>query len=316
MPAFNWFNQYLKEEKKPVEMFAHTFFEPLQLKVFSKIPDKQCNTRIQDSFTRLVNDTDPMNVERVLTGLREKTFGGWPEKLEPLGLEEAFDVEQSGVRFAGYDFNSQIGIRLRMYITHQVGLAQPKKLHLEVIDNRDWVEYQKLGRTIWSRVWKEEMELAGVDNNTLVVGGIQTAFAEELDHVGQGNQVYVMFMPRGYGLASLTDDERYITQVRRRFMLLGQTLAGMQVWDVRRCLQVVRSFSSYDQVPIELWGCGEMASIIALAALYEPKIAQINVRRYSKNDKEQPDYLNISRLVTPIQILKLVEQRAKVNLLD
>ena len=78
------------------------------------------------------------------------------------------------------------------------------------------------------------MELAGVDNNTLVVGGIQTAFAEELDHVGQGNQVYVMFMPRGYGLASLTDDERYITQVRRRFMLLGQTLAGMQVWDVRR----------------------------------------------------------------------------------
>ena len=203
-----------------------------------------------------------------------------------------------------------------MYITHQGGLAQPKKLHLEVIDNRDWVEYQKLGRTIWSRVWKEEMELAGVDNNTLVVGGIQTAFAEELDHVGQGNQVYVMFMPRGYGLASLTDDERYITQVRRRFMLLGQTLAGIQVWDVRRCLQVVRSFSSYDQVPIELWGCGEMASIIALAALYEPKIAQINVRRYSKNDKEQPDYLNISRLVTPTQILKLVEQRAKVNLLD
>ena len=109
-----------------------------------------------------------------------------------------------------------------MYITHQGGLAQPKKLHLEVIDNRDWVEYQKLGRTIWSRVWKEEMELAGVDNNTLVVGGIQTAFAEELDHVGQGNQVYVMFMPRGYGLASLTDDERYITQVRRRFMLLGK----------------------------------------------------------------------------------------------
>ena len=187
---------------------------------------------------------------------------------------------------------------------------------MEVIDNRDWVEYQKLGRTIWSRVWKEEMELADVDNNTLVVGGIQTAFAEELDHVGQGNQVYVMFMPRGYGLASLTDDERYITQVRRRFMLLGQTLAGMQVWDVRRCLQVVRSFSSYDQMPIELWGCGEMASIIALAALYEPKIAQINVRRYSKNDKEQPDYLNISRLVTPTQILKLVEQRAKVNLLD
>ena len=28
LPAFNWFNQYLKDEKKPIKMFAHTFFEP------------------------------------------------------------------------------------------------------------------------------------------------------------------------------------------------------------------------------------------------------------------------------------------------
>ena len=68
-----------------------------------------------------------------------------------------------------------IGIRLRMYITHQMNLAQPKKLHLEVINNRDWIEYLKLGRTTWDRVWKEEMKLAGIDNNMPVTEEIKTA---------------------------------------------------------------------------------------------------------------------------------------------
>ncbi len=120
----------------------------------------------------------------------------------------------------------------------------------------------------------------------LVVGGIQTAFAEELDHVGQGNQVYVMFMPRGYGLASLTDDERYITQVRRRFMLLGQTLAGMQVWDVRRCLQVVRSFSSYDQVPIELWGAEKWRVLLPWLRYMSQKLHRlmsVGIRKMTKS---------------------------------
>ena len=175
LPAFNWFNQYLKDEKKPIKMFAHTFFEPEQLKVFSEIPSNQRNAQIQDSFTRLANDTNPVDAERILTDLKEKTFGGWPETLGDLDLEEVFDVGHNGVRFAGYDFNSQIGIRLRMYITHQMNLAQPKKLHLEIINNRDWIEYLKLGRTTWGRVWKEEMKLAGIDNNMPVTEEIQTA---------------------------------------------------------------------------------------------------------------------------------------------
>jgi hypothetical protein len=33
-------------------------------------------------------------------------------------------------------------------------------------------------------------------------------------------------------------------QIRRRFQLLGQTVDGMRVWDVRRALAVVRSLSS------------------------------------------------------------------------
>jgi hypothetical protein len=59
-----------------------------------------------------------------------------------------------------------------------------------------------------------------------------------------------------------------------------------------------------------------MASVVSLASLYEPSIGQLNLTGYPQNDKEQPDYLNISRIVTPGQILELAAVRAKVNLQD
>ena len=93
-------------------------------------------------------------------------------------------------------------------------------------------------------------------------------------------------------------------------MLLGQTLAGMQVWDVRRCVQVLHELG-YD-CPITLIGDGEAASLVSLAALYE-KVETVSVKNYPKDDKAQPDYLNISRIVTPAQVLDLVRQRSRLN---
>jgi len=124
--------------------------------------------------------------------------------------------------------------------------------------------------------------------------------------------VYVVFMPRGLGLSALSEDDRHITQVRRRFMLLGQTLAGMQVWDVRRCIQLVEDFSY--KCPITLWGYDDTSSLIALASLFED-VSAVHIKGYPQNDKDQPDYLNISRIATPGQILDLVRVKSKVNLL-
>ena len=97
-------------------------------------------------------------------------------------------------------------------------------------------------------------------------------------------------------------------------MLLGQTLAGMQVWDVRRCLQATRTLPGCDKANFQLWGRGDMASVVSLASLYEASIKQLNLTEYPQIDKEQPDYLNISRIVTPKKILGLAALRSKVNL--
>ena len=151
----------------------------------------------------------------------------------------------------------------------------------------------------------------GLDAEAPVTDKQRGLLDKKLDDVRNQPVVYAVFMPRGIGLSALTNDERHITQARRRFMLLGQTMAGMQVWDVRRAVRAMRELG-YEK-PLVLWGYGETASHVALASLYEKGIGQLHLSGYPKNDKEQPDYLNISRVVTPADVLDLAREKTKVN---
>ena len=56
-------------------------------------------------------------------------------------------------------------------------------------------------------------------------------------------------------------------------------------------------------------------SLVTVAALFEDGIRIINLRDYPANDKDQPDYLNISRFATPAQLLDLAKRRTQVKLL-
>jgi len=317
VPAFNWFNRHLKGEEPPITIAAEKLFEPEQLKVFEKLPADELNTKIQDHFIRVATGQGQLNSKKALADLKRKTFGGWPAKPGGLKIKKAFDTRHQGVRFVAYDFDSQKEMRLRMYVAHDEKLQDASTIHVEVLGEEAWRKYLQLGRPAFAGVWNEELKLAGIGADAPVTDKMRQALEQQLGHVrDHPKEVYITFMPRGAGLTVLTDNERHITQARRRFMLLGQTLAGMQVWDVRRCVQVTRTLPGCGKATFQLWGRGGMASVVSLASLYEPSIGQLNLTEYPQNDKEQPDYLNISRIVTPGQILDLAAMRSKVNLQD
>ncbi len=270
VPAFNWFNRHLKGAEPPITITAEKLFEPEQLRVFDKLPADQINTKIQESFTQLAPKNQKVGKETIAL-LRKKTFGGWPEKDVPLNEKRVSKVERNGVVLESVDFDSQEKIRLGVYLMYRSGLKNPKRIELKVLNGEN---------------------------------DLQQGPAENSD------VLYVAFAPRGVVRTALSDDKSHRIQTRRRFMLLGQTLAGMQVWDVRRCVQVLRELG-YD-CPITLKGDGDAASLVSLASLYE-KVEKVSVLNYPKDDKTQPDYLNISRIVTPAQVLDLVRQRSKLN---
>ena len=270
VPAFNWFNRHLKGAEPPITITAEKLFEPEQLKVFGKLPADEINTKIQESFTQLAPAKQKVGKETIAL-LRKKTFGGWPEKDVPLNEKQVSKIERNGVVIESIDFDSQEKIRLGVLLSYRSGLKNPKRIELKVLNGEN------------------DLQQGPLENSDVV---------------------YVAFAPRGLGRTALSDDKTHRTQTRRRFMLLGQTLAGMQVWDVRRCVQMLRELG-YD-CPIILKGDGEAASLVSLAALYE-KVETVSVKNYPKDDKAQPDYLNISRIVTPAQVLDLVRQRSKLN---
>ena len=280
VPAFNWFNKHLKGQSVLIDKPAIKLFEPQQLKVFNNAPKNERTTKIHESFPLIATDEPEVNGPEIISRLRRKTFAGWPEEEGELSIQKVSETEHDGVRLTAYDFDSQAGIRLRMQVVHKVDLAKGATVHMQVLNTN------------------QAEDIAG-----------QLEFG--VGHPG----VYITLSPRGAGLTKLTQNEKHITQTRRRFMLLGQTLAGQQVWDVRRCIRALRTLERCASAPLELWGTGDSASLITLATLFERDISKIHLGDYPSTDKEQPDYLNISRFTTPLQLINLAKRKTEVVIL-
>ena len=281
VPAFNWFNKHLKGKSVLIDKPATKLFQPQQLKVFGNAPKDERTTTIHDTFSRIATDDAKAKRPKIMADLRSKTFGGWPKRGGRLQLAKVSDTVRDGVRLAAYDFDSQPGIRLRMHVAHKADLAKGAPVHLQVLN----------------------------DNQVEDIAG-------QLEFVAEHPGVYVALSPRGIGPTRLTQNQKHLTQTRRRFMLLGQTLAGQQVWDVRRCIRALRTLERCAGAPLELWGTGDSASLVTLASLFEKEISRLNLSGYPASDREQPDFLNISRFATTAQLLDLAKRKTEVKALD
>ena len=59
LPVFRWFNRFLKGQESLIEMAARTFFAPEQLRVFSKLPEDEVNTKIDETFVLKATPSTP-----------------------------------------------------------------------------------------------------------------------------------------------------------------------------------------------------------------------------------------------------------------
>src|SRR5207248_1909387 len=73
-----------------------------------------------------------------LAGLKEKCFGGWPEKAGPLELKQVFSAEHRGVDLDAYEFTSQPNVRLRLYLARRPRLKKPERVVLAVQNEEEW----------------------------------------------------------------------------------------------------------------------------------------------------------------------------------
>ena len=127
------------------------------------------------------------------------------------------------------------------------------------------------------------------------------------------DETLVLFPPRGVGPTSWGGSENFITQVRRRFVLLGQTVDGMRVWDIRRCLAVVRQNFSSNRPAFIVAARDKMAVNAMYASLWENDIA-LDLDSPPRSHQIGPDYLNVLRFLDVPQALAMAVENSPVIL--
>lgn len=242
-----FFLQNLKDERGSIstmELDLTQRWSEQDLKVYvDGPPEADLTTVIQDSFVKLadapqIETLGELNAYRnkVLHFLAEKTFNAFPEMPAKPDLRIEFRATDFG-RFGTeiYSFVPEKGWRLKLTLRRNLPpeTAAPVLLVLRNPDEGRW------------------------DANSLV-SGAQDKF----------NVVY--FDVRGVGETGW--DPALQWHIRRAAAWTGQTLASMRVYDVLRCLEIIRQAEDLKASQIYLVARGEMVAVAAYAAILDNRV--------------------------------------------
>jgi hypothetical protein len=125
-------------------------------------------------------------------------------------------------------------------------------------------------------------------------------------------QVLAYLAPRGVGPTAWDQSEKKQTQHQRRFYLLGQTLDGMRVWDVRRAIQALRSAEFFDSAPLSLQSQRTAAGVTLYAALFEPNIRGLDLHDLPRTHRDGPYLLNVQRYLDLPQAVAMAAENSQV----
>lgn len=316
LAAYRWMNYWLKKDSGDTSEPARLRFTPEQLKVFERIPDDAANPFIHESFIRPARPEIPQvsGVAREwwpgqrkiwMEALQDKAFRGWPEHPPALNPRSAADLHSHGLRLRAFDFTSEQDIELRLWLLTADKTTQPTVTILTALDETGWRNWlTELGPAFKDAFPGESMPPF---NPTLLEQNRKT-----LEFHGWA---FAMIAPRGIGptrIPPFPAGERARNEtadILRRFALVGQTLDGQRVWDVRRALAVLRALPDLKGVPLWLQGDHEMAGIVLYAALFEPGVARLDLWHLPNTHRQGPAFRNVRRYLDIPQAVALAFPR-------
>jgi hypothetical protein len=312
--AYAWMNRWLKDDRNPVSEPERPRLKPQQFKVFDRMPEDAINATVHELFIKparielprvpaVVREWWPAKQRELLDQVRQQCFRGWPEKSAPLQPMLAADIVHDGLRLRAYDFQSEPEIELRLWLLTAAKTEKPTLTVLTAVDETGWRDWlAKLGPEF--------------------AAALQVASPPPLDEqkftlnkrvLEREKWAFATIAPRGIGptrWAPITpakdgDD----VHIRRRFALLGQTLDGQRVWDVRRGVELLRRVPDLQGLPLWLQGKGEMAGIVLYAGLFEPDVVRFDLWHPPPSHQTGPIFLNIRRVLDMPQAMALAFPR-------
>ncbi len=319
--ALVWFDRYLRKEERPIVKAAEKLFSPEELRVFEKLPEDEINTKIQETFVPMAEKIEPpkdkgefeTQREAWMKALREEVFAGWPtgKDVPPIKATLVQDVSRNGLQLSEIRYDSQEQVQLSIFILYRERNRSPFRVNLHVLDEQGWLQWRQAMQVEFSK------EVAGEK----AVDADERAFKAMRERIEKEDTALAVVCPRGVGPTAWDASDKKQTQNRRRFMLLGQTLEGMQVWDICRALEAMGMMRTLTcGVPIRLHGERAMAGNVLYASLlvddtlHEDFISRMELRHLKPTHRDGPIYMNISKHFDIPQAVVMAAARCPVKL--
>jgi hypothetical protein len=259
------------------------------------------NTTIDESFVPKAAPPGPLaspaqaeqRQEEFRMALRSKVFAGWPEERDPTKLELTCEATQGGVRLRTYAFSSQPDVNLSLFVLQDPKVKRPAEVLLTVLDAESWTNSP--AKQLW------------------LGGGTPENLSALRQQMQSRKLALVFFAPRDVEPSQLLSDPKKANHVRRRYMLLGQTLDGMRVWDIRCAAQAVKALPEFEKMPLHVRAQAQMAVNAAYAALFQPEFVKLELENVPVSHTEGPDYLNVLKIWDLPQLWATLGERADVK---
>jgi hypothetical protein len=304
--AFRWMNRWLNVPGEVTEQ-ERPRFTPAQLKVFDRLPDDAVNATIHETWLKPANPQLPQAAEVArqwwqgqrqewLQALQHHVFRGWPDKAPALACRSAAEIKHDGVRLRAFDFTSEEGIELRLWLLTAEKVEKPSLVVLTAVNETGWQNWlRELGPAFKDVLQVNEMPEFDDEK-----------FAQNRKALESHGWAFATVAPRGIGPTKWSEaGTPEDVHIRRRFPLLGQTLDGQRVWDVRRGLEVLRGIADLKGVPLWLQGKEDMAGVILYASLFEPDVVRLDLWHPPASHAQGPILLNVRRILDMPQALAL-----------
>lgn len=314
--AFRWFNHFLKGDDSLIEMAATKFHTPEELKVFQSLPQDQKNAKIQETFVKRASSTPPIpqdtqqweqQVAKWKKQLLQKSFRAWPKKNTPVETKVE-TITKDGLTLKTISFDSQKHVPLKLFVL--LPENSPKTIEqvtLTVLDQLEWDMTSSVLSTAFPDSFSQKNDMIDAD----VADEI---FQETRKKVLTEKSVLAFMAPRGVGLSQWNQDKRKQVQIRRRFYLLGQSLEGMQVWDVRRAIQALRAQPEFAKANLQLEATRDSGVLCLYASLFESGISELDLQGLPVTHQSGPALLNVLRFLDLPQTVAMAASRSPVKL--
>jgi hypothetical protein len=125
-----------------------------------------------------------------------------------------------------------------------------------------------------------------------------------------------LFAPRNHGPTATNPEARPQTQLRRRYMLLGESLEGMQSWDVLRAMQTIGSLGERTGGELVVRAKGDLAAAALYASLRQGLPVSLELVAPPASHRTGAPFFHVLRYIDMPQAVALAAERSPVKLVD